>query len=202
MRIVILVEGRTETAFIPLLRNFVTSRLPAGFQAPKFSVNKYDGRIPKGERLRKVVENEITSGADAVLALTDVYTGTNDFSNALDAKTKMTTWTNNNPKFFPHVALHDFEAWLLPYWDEIKKLSGTSRSAPTGSPETMNHNKPPAHFLSEIFLHGTNGRAYSKPRDAARILKHQDIAVAANRCPELKAFLNRILGLVNATPIP
>jgi hypothetical protein len=32
-------------------------------------------------------------------------------------------------------------------------------------------------------------------RDAHRILRNQDLAVAAAACPELKAFLNRILEL-------
>lgn len=202
MRIVILVEGRTEAAFLPLLREFVNTCLPSQEPKPKIVVNRYDGAIPKDTLLRKRIENEIRSGADAVIALSDVYTGKRDFADASDAKAKMSDWAQHHPKFYPHVALHDFEAWLISYWDEIKKLSGSTRSAPGKSPETINHNKPPALLLSEIFLAGSTGRSYSKPRDAARILRGQNLLTAANACPELKAFLNQILRLVKGTPIP
>lgn len=50
---------------------------------PSLTVRPYDGRIPKGEKLRRVVEDLLTkrpAPADAVIALTDVYT--NGLSNA------------------------------------------------------------------------------------------------------------------------
>lgn len=202
MKIVILVEGRSEQAFLPFLRAFVDGRLPAGADRPKISINSFDGRIPKEETLRKIVEHEVRSGADAVIGLTDVYTGSNDFQTADDAKNKMALWANHHPKFYPHTALHDFESWLIPFWDDIKRLAGSSRAAPSAAPERINHNKPPASVLSEVFLQGSKGRAYSKPRDAARILQGKDLSIAAHACPELKAFLNRILSLCGGQLIP
>ena len=202
MKIVILVEGQSEKAFSPFLREFIHSRLPDGVPRPKLSANRYDGRIPKGDKLLKIVEHEVRSGADAVIGLTDVYTGSNDFRDAAEAKSKMTAWAGNHPKFHAHAALHDFEAWLLPYWDAIRKLSGSTRAAPSSSPENVNHNKPPARLLAEVFLQGGRGRAYSKPRDATRILHGKDLTIAANACPELKSFLNRIVGLCGGRVIP
>jgi hypothetical protein len=78
-----------------------------------------------------------------VIALTDVYTGTRDFVDALDAKSQMRAWVGNNSSFYPHAAQHDFEAWLLPYWSEIQKIAGHNRKAQRGLPETVNHNHPP-----------------------------------------------------------
>ncbi len=199
MKIVILVEGKTETAFRPMLREFVHRRIPSEADRPELAFNKYDGRLPKGDKLKKRVENELRSGADAVIALTDVYTGTNDFSTAADAKTKMSSWVNN-PKFYPHAALHDFEAWLLPYWDDIKRLSGGNLASPGPNPESVNHHTPPSKRLTALFRQGGR-RDYSKTRDAARILKGQDLLKSANACPELKAFLNRILSLSGVTVI-
>lgn len=88
MRIAILVEGATEKAFESILRDFLKSRLQ---QMPKLKFISYDGRIPKAEKLKRSVENLLTGtdAYDAVIALTDVYTGTNDFQDAADAKTKM-----------------------------------------------------------------------------------------------------------------
>ena len=92
-------------------------------------------------------------------------------------------------------ALHDFEAWLLPFWQTIQKLAQHNKTAPSGKPETVNHHNPPAYRIKEIFELGKCRDSYQKPRDARRILKDNDLLVAAKACPELKAFLNTILSL-------
>ena len=68
-------------------------------------------------------------------------------------------------RFRPHAAQHDFEAWLLPYWSEIRKLAGSKK------------------------------KTYIKPRDAGRILRNKDLTISAQACPELKTFLNTILSV-------
>ncbi len=125
MKIAILVEGKTERVFKPFLIALPQTRL-AG-KMPKLDFVPYDGRIPTGDKLKRVVENLLNDKkrpADAVIALTDVYTGTNppEFPTAEDARNKMREWVGAEERFHPHVALHDFEAWLLPYWAKIKKM--------------------------------------------------------------------------------
>lgn len=176
-----------------ILREFLSKRLSG--QMPKLNSHLYDGRIPKHERLRRIVENYLKEGADAVIALTDVYTGTQDFVDAADAKAKMKQWVGDNPKFYPHVAQYDFEAWLLPFWPTIQKLARHTRRAPSGVPETINHENPPAHRIKAIFEAGKCRDSYVKPRDGMRILTENDLLVSAKACPELKAFLNTILDL-------
>lgn len=207
MNIVVLVEGETEIAFKEAILKFLRERL-AG-RMPKLKFRKYDGHIPTGQELRRTVENLLQGEADAVIALTDVYTGGNQFTpgkhefrDAKDAKNKMRQWVGTNDKFYPHVAQHDFEAWLLPFWSTIQQLAGRhDQKAPPGAPETVNHNNPPSYRIKAIFEVG-NRRSYSKPRDAKRILKDNDLLIAANACPELKAFLNTILTLCNGDMIP
>lgn len=202
MRIAILVEGATEKAFEPILRDFLESRLQQ--QMPKLKFIPYNGRIPKGEKLKRSVENLLT-GKDvfnAVIALTDVYTGTNDFQDAADAKAKMTDWVGNNPSFYPHAAQYDFEAWLLPYWSTIQKLAKSDKSAPKGLPEQVNHGKSPSYHIKEIFEIGKCQNSYSKIRDVKRILKNQDLMISVNQCSELKSFVNTILSLCEANLIP
>ena len=135
--------------------------------------------------------------SDYVIALTDVYTGSQppEFVNANDAKEKMRLWVGHEPRFHPHVALHDFEAWLLPYWTSIQKLAGHNKTAPTGKPETVNHTNPPAYRIKEIFEIGRSRDSYVKPRDAGRILSKNDLGVAVAECPELKAFVNTIISV-------
>ncbi|HXB74503.1 MAG TPA: DUF4276 family protein [Candidatus Acidoferrales bacterium] len=202
MKISIMVEGRTERAFLPYLRGFLGLKLNK--RMPNIDPFPYDGRIPKEDKLRRAVEGLLRNGkppSDAVIALTDVYTGTSDFIDAADARRKMREWVGKNPKFHPHAAQHDFEAWLLPFWSEIQALAGNKKAAPTGPPESVNHTRPPSYHIREIFRIGTCPRDYSKTRDVARILRGKDLTVAANKCPELKAFLNTILTLSGAEPL-
>ena len=203
MKIAIMVEGKTEKAFMPFLREFLRARLANSM--PNIDTVPYDGRIPKADKLKRCVENLLSCGkrsADAVIALTDVYTGTNDFSNAQDARKKMQEWVGKQSNFYPHVAQHDFEAWLLPYWSDIQRLAGSNRTQPGGNPENVNHQKPPSRLLNEVFLNGLKGKGYVKERDAARILRSKDLLVSINACGELKSFVNTILVLCGSSPIP
>jgi len=192
-----MVEGATEDVFIPSLRKHLKEKLEG--RMPKLVTRKYNGRIPKGKRLHGDVANYLTgkSAADYVIALTDVYTGSNppDFKNAEDAKSQMKEWVNNDPRFFPHVAQYEFEAWLLPYWNTVQKLAGHNMKCPGNNPETVNHGKPPSHWLREIFIKGRGGRHYVKSRDAAAILRGKDLQTAIDKCAELRSLMDTIISL-------
>ncbi len=127
MRIAILVEGKTETAFKPHLLAFLKTRL-AG-KMPKLDFLPYDGRIPSGDKLKRVVANLLDvrrRPADAVIALTDVYTGANppDFPTAENAKRKMKEWVGAEDRFSPHTALHDFEGLAAAVLGEDQEVDG------------------------------------------------------------------------------
>jgi len=202
VKITILVEGETERVFLPSLRDVLSRHLAR--KMPSLSVRPFDGRIPKGDRLRRIVEDLLTKRppSDAVIALTDVYTGTSDFTDAADAKAKMREWVGGNERFYPHVAHHDFEAWLLPYWPTVQKLAKHNMRGPSGPPEQVNHNRPPATRIKEIFERGKCRDSYVKPRDALRILKDNDLSVSIEACPELKAFVNTIIRLSGGEILP
>ncbi len=203
MKITLIVEGKTEKAFVPHLRRFLETRLSG--RMPAIHVNKYDGRVPKEDKLKRVVLNQLEGRdpSDLVIALTDVYTGTapHDFRDAADAKAKLRAWVGDNPRFEPHAAQYEFEAWLLPYWDRIKAIARHNQAAPTGNPESVNHDHPPARRIGEIFRRGGCRDDYSKTRDGPRILEGQDLSVAINQCPELKALVNTILYVGGGQPI-
>lgn len=197
MRIAILVEGKTERVFIPFLRAYLRTKLLG--QMPKLDLVPFDGGLPKGDKLRRIVtrlRSDRRTPADAVIALTDVYP---EYQNANDAKQKLAAWVGDDDHFFPHVALHDFEAWLLPYWEKIQQLTGSNRSKPGNHPETVNHNNPPSKRLAEIYRTGSKTKSYKKTSDPQAILQGEDLLVAINACPELKALINRILTLCEVT---
>ncbi len=204
MKITLMVEGKTEKAFLPYLRTFLQNHLMG--RMPKLDPSPYDGRIPTGAKLERIVLNLLTgrNAADHVIALTDVYTGSQppQFNDAQDAKDKMRAWVHNNPKFHAHAAQCDFEAWLLPYWPTIQRLAGHNRTAPSGNPESVDHNMPPAHRIKAVFEAGQCRGSYVKPRDAGRILRENDLSVAVDRCTELKALVNTILSICGGASIP
>ncbi len=165
MNIAIMVEGRTERAFKAHLRTCLEARLTG--RMSRLDFQPYDGRIPKEGRLKREVHLLITSRrepADHVIALTDVYTGTNppDFVDAADAREKMRQWVGPEDRFHPHAAQHDFEAWLLPYWDEIQRLAGSNLKAHWSSSEQVHHGSPPSRRIIEAFRMGKTGRAYTR----------------------------------------
>ena len=55
MRVALLVEGKTETASLPSLRAFLERHLAGNM--PRLDPVPYDGRIPTGPKLRRVVEH-------------------------------------------------------------------------------------------------------------------------------------------------
>jgi hypothetical protein len=88
--IAILVEGATEKALFPSIRDLLRKRLDGNM--PKLIPSPCDGRLPTGEKLRRRVRHLLEDGNDAVIALTDVYTGSREFADAADAKRKMQQW--------------------------------------------------------------------------------------------------------------
>ena len=202
LRITIIVEGQTEKVFLTHLRDFLSHRL-AG-RMPNLTANTYNGRIPTGEKLRKRVMSLLRESSYHVIALTDVYTGSNppDFLDAAEARRKMKAWVGNEPRFHPHAAQYEIEAWLLPYWHRIQTLAGHNQSAPTGSPESINHSSPPTTRIREVFRRGGGRNSYVKKRDFGRILKGQDLSVSIGQCPELKALVNTILGVCGGHTLP
>jgi hypothetical protein len=197
-----MVEGMTEGVFKNHLLDFLRARLPNGM--PKVVFSQFNGRIPKGNALQKWVNLYLTdrpTPADYVIALTDVYTGTDDFDDAADARKKMRDWVGD-PRFYAHAAQYDFEAWLLPYWDEIQRKSGSNRACPGTHPELVNHRNPPSKRIDEAFRTGRGKRCYVKTKDALSILRGKDLLVSARACPELKAFLNTLLRLAGGDEIP
>ena len=100
MQITILVEGRTGRTFKIHLLEFLRIRIAEHMLRMDFCPCNGRNCVPP---------------TDAVIALTDINTGTNEFADATAAKRKMLEPVGKNDKFHPHAAQHDFEAWLLPY---------------------------------------------------------------------------------------
>ena len=64
MRIALIVEGKTEKAFLPALRNYLMRTL-AG-QMPTLKAIPQGGRVPKEDKLKRLVKN-LFKDYDAVI---------------------------------------------------------------------------------------------------------------------------------------
>ena len=206
MKISIIVEGDTERVFKPYLSKFLETRLKD--RMPRLRFHPYHGRIPTGDKLKRIVENLLRgkNPADYVIALTDVYTGSLPpvFTDADDAKKKMRNWVGEENRFFPHAAQYDFEAWLLPFWDTIQEIARHNMKSPGVNPELVNHQKPPAYHIREIFEIGKCRNSYIKPRDAGKILRENsnNLLKSINSCSEFKSLVNTILICCDSDMIP
>lgn len=156
MNIILMVEGKTEKAILEPLRNFLAPKLPN--KMPKFMLRPYHHLIPKKNNLKFEVNRYLNGPkdpADAVIALTDVYTGKREFKDAKDAKSKMKEWVGNESRFYPCAAQYEFEAWLLPFWEDLQKMAKHNASSPGPNPELINHSNPPSKRIKNLFRGGT-----------------------------------------------
>ena len=147
MKISLIVEGKTEKAFVPKLRDYLQLLLPG--KMPNLHVVPQNGRIPSGEKLDKLVESLLSNGknpADHVIVLTDVYP---DYLDAAKAKAELRESVKNRVRFHAHAAQYEFEAWLLPYWDRIQILNQYQGGICISGRLTMTA-RTPRHLISPL----------------------------------------------------
>lgn len=205
MKIVVLCEGRTEQVLRTGLQGFLerhAREAPSGARPAQtgLSIKGLNGPVLRKKLPRLVDLYGAKEDVVGVIALTDVYPG---FSSAHEAKAQLrepTKQTMYKGKFRAHAAQFELEAWLLPFWDDIVKYLGLKGQPPGANPEEVNNQKPPSKHLKELFRRAN--REYDKVRYAAKWLTADRLEIAAGSCPELKAFLNSILELAGAAPLP
>jgi hypothetical protein len=197
-KIVVIAEGKTEGAFGRFLRDFVQARCHReGKPCVRLQTETMRGTLTNYGKLRQkalvaLKDREVVG----VIALTDVY---DKFKTAGHARTTLGQHLPSDPCVHAHCALHDFEAWLLPYWEKIHHRAGrpVPRHNPWPSPERIDLLRPPSVVLGELYPQGQ----YDKVREAQAILQDEDLTLAADACPELKALLNTILMCASLEPL-
>lgn len=196
MRIVVICEGATEAALKPGLRDFVQRRTTTTSRVG-IDMRQLDGRTSR-KKLNRMVTTYLT-GDDvlAVIAITDVYP---DFTDATVAKAELTRQAggDHDGKFRAHAAKLEFEAWLLPHWDEIARKLGVQASSPGTNPEQVNGQKPPSRHLKDLYQRAK--RKYEKVVDGPLWLTADRLEHSAKSCPQLKLFLNSLLSFAGLQP--
>jgi hypothetical protein len=197
LTIVLLVEGDTERALAQHLTAFLRTRAQAEGKAQLRLQTRRDVGRSKGSFQKRVQLELANAEVTGVVALIDVYPA---YSDAAEAKTALLEKAGRLPRFYAHAAQHEVKAWLLPYWDNICQHIGIQRQPPGGAPEDVNRTRPPSHHLSDLYRLAK--RKYKKTTEMYAILTGKDLTIAANRCPEFKAFLNTLLMLNGLSQLP
>jgi hypothetical protein len=196
--IVLLVEGDTEKAVKEPVKHFLDERAVAEGR-PKVALRVKATMTPSLSKLRGRIRLELSDPqVIAVVGLINVYP---NFHSAEEAKAFLRQAAENTPRFYPHAAQYDVEAWLLPYWDAICKRLGVRQNAPGPHPEEVDLSSPPSQRLQELYRLAKPPRRYVKPIEMAAILRGKDLTVAAGRCPEFRALLNTLLTLGGLRPL-
>jgi hypothetical protein len=204
LRIVLLVEGLTETAIVPVLREFLDAQCEAS-NKPRVGL---DAKPLNSQLLRAdVLRDHVTRALQAkdilgVVALIDVVVSgrPQHFKTAAEAIAFLkANGAPSDPRYRAHAAQHDFEAWLLPYWDSICTRLKVRKKLPGANPEAVNHHHPPSTHLADLYKLAK--RTYDKPRDGLAILRSKDLTVAAAQCPQFRLFLNSLLELAGCPPL-
>ena len=197
--IVVLCEGATEKGLKDALKVFLDGEcVRANQDRIRLTLVSANGgsELLKADRLSALVNRHLgRPGVVGVIGLVDVVAPgvRTRFENAADAINTLKNLMFGEPRFHAHAAQHDLEAWLLPYWDTACRKVNRRQQPPGARPEAVNHGHPPSYHLNELYR--LAGKRYDKPRDAAAILRGQDLRVSAEACPQFKAFLNTLLGL-------
>ncbi|MBI1826490.1 MAG: DUF4276 family protein [Planctomycetes bacterium] len=190
MKIVVICEGATEAALKSGLRELVQTR---SISARRVGI---DTRSLDGPTIRKklgrVASNLLVEGdVVGVIALSDVHPNYRNASETKEALRHYAAEAATHPRFRAHAAQFEFEAWLLPHWDEITKSLKVNAAKPGANPEQVNGQSPPSHRLKGLYQRAR--RKYDKVVDALRWLTAERLEQSAKECPQLKEFLDSLL---------
>jgi hypothetical protein len=197
--VVLLAEGRTEKVLAQHVKRFLDQRAVEE-KRPKMMLISRDIMNLNAGKLRGRIRRELgMDSVTAVVGLVDVYP---HLASASEAKEFLREAAGGEKRFFAHAAQWDVEAWLLPYWDAIcARLGDRNHPAPGPHPEQVDHDYPPSRRLKDLYR-TTKGWNYVKPQEFDAILRDKDLTIAAQRCPELKSFLNTLLKLGGLNLLP
>jgi len=195
MKVVVFCEGSTEEALRTGLREFVQARV-RGAGRIGIETRSLDGPVMR-KKLGRLVELSLAkSDVVGVVALSDVYPDFHDAKEAREALKRFGAVAGRDPRFRPHAAQFDLEAWIMPFWSEIAKHLGVNATTPGARPEEIDNQRPPSHHLRDLYAKAK--QRYEKVLDGAKWLTAERLETAAGHCPELKSFLNSLLEFAGA----
>jgi len=200
LRIYFACEGKSEERCIDsILLNPGLRFREIGIESRTLNLGGSQGFL---KRIGHTVKSAIMqSRADVVFGLTDLHGAAIQLPGDGASKGKKAEVYRNHihqkadqeyhERFFPHVAVHELEAWILADRDALN-APGVEEIA---NPEDVNLENPPSKRLDDIFFEHQM-RPYSKGNDQSLLWKEVDVRKVYARCPHFAAFLNDLAKVV------
>jgi hypothetical protein len=98
-------------------------------------------------------------------------------------------------RFFPHICVHQTEAWILAEGYALAARLKGSGIAPDSNAELKDFQNPPSNRLNELFLR-FKSRRYGKITDGEPLFAAMQFQPVYNSCPHFRAFYDDLRGKV------
>lgn len=199
-RVVILCEGPSDEAILKVL--FQEDRLH--HITPWFQPLGGETEFKRKELRSRVCFNLKTPGVLAVFALVDLKGFSLNYptdvvsyrDKAKFIKTHLKGFLSDLPesvKFYPHVAVHDIEAWILADENAVANYFRKSTiNYNANSPEAIDFDKPPSHLLEDFFIEN-KGHRYRKTVHASELFLAVNFDTVYNKCPHFRDFFDDLI---------
>src|SRR5208283_363964 len=90
-------------------------------------------------------------------------------------------------QFFPHICVHQVEAWILAEGHQLAKRLGDPKIEPDPDAEFKNFQSPPSERLNKLFLRIRSVR-YNKIADGTPLFKAMQFGPVYNSCRYFREF--------------
>lgn len=200
-RIALFLEGDTERALPPFIHRWLDPQLPDGKKVGIAAVRFQGVSNYLDDLADKVASYLDDRRANFVVGLVDLYgippnridlskyDTVKDKVAAARAYVRSLVPKEHRDRFRQHFAVHEVEAWLLAFPEELSKEKQVQSQIRKRPPEQVNFKEPPAEFLRNI-LHG-----YKKTTMARNLFPRVDPQIAIDQCPFLRQFMEDLLAL-------
>ncbi len=202
-RIIVLCEGDTEELAVRhfISRQWRTDGLASiGLQAINLSGRLQDIGIKAGLYLE---EPEIL-GAFTLIDLQGMDRVIHHPDDDLDVKIqRVLQWLRKQVShtriadFFPHVSVHEIEAWILAEGSALARRLGDPDIKPDPNAEQKNFDTPPSERINKLFLTRKHGDRYQKIRDGRPLFAALQFQPIYESCRYFRALyddLRRVAG--------
>jgi hypothetical protein len=192
-RIVVLCEGDTEELAV---RHFIAPQWKSeGLGSVGLQPRNLNGKPQNAGKFARLYldEREVL----AVFTLVDLQ-GTiqvvHKRQDGLDAKVqRVRAWLRGQvthsraSQFFPHVCVHQIEAWILAEGRQLAKRLGDPKIGPDADAEFKNFQSPPSERLNRLFLKIRSVR-YNKIADGTPLFKAMQFGPVYKSCRYFREF--------------
>lgn len=195
--IVIICEGSSDEAILKVL--FQKEKALAHI-TPWFQPLGGETRFKRKEIRSRVCNSFKKPGVLAVFALIDLKGASVDYPTDItsyidkarfvkDYLKGFLSGLSESDKFYPHVAVHDIETWILADRDAVAKYFRSSTIPyQADCPEAIDFNRPPSYILGDLFK--SNGLVYIKTVRGPELFKTVNFNIINDRCPHLRDFID------------